>query len=177
MPPSIAGLLNRVGGAGTADMFIVEVCNTQSAVPGSSSGQAETFTISARDGKPCITASTLSAATAGLGYYLNHYAHISISWNLLTTDIAHATLPLPSSSETHTCDVPLRYYLNYCTFSYSMYVWTWERWQQEIDWMALHGVNMPLQIVGLDAVWRELLMKHYSYTEQQVAQFIAGPSF
>ena len=170
MPTSVASLLDRVGGSGTAKRFEVEIkaYNTDG---------YETFTISASNGKPCITATSLSAATAGIGYYLNHYARINISWNQLTADIAHADLPLPSEAETHTCEVPLRYYLNYCTFSYSMAVWTWERWQQEIDWMALHGVNMPLQVVGLDAAWRTLLTRHYGYTEEEVNEFVAGPAF
>ena len=70
-----------------------------------------------------------------------------------------------------------RYYLNYCTFSYSMSVWTWERWQQEIDWMALHGINMPLQIVGLDVVWYKLLTEKLNYTTAEANNFIAGPCF
>jgi alpha-N-acetylglucosaminidase len=36
--------------------------------------------------------------------------------------------------------------LNYCTFNYSMSWWDWDRWEKEIDWMALHGINMPLAI-------------------------------
>ncbi len=26
--------------------------------------------------------------------------------------------------------------------------WDWERWEKEIDWMAVHGINMPLALVG-----------------------------
>lgn len=32
--------------------------------------------------------------------------------------------------------------------SYSMAFWDWERWEQEIDWMALQGINMPLAFTG-----------------------------
>ena len=42
---------------------------------------------------------------------------------------------------------------NYCTFNYSASWWNWERWEQEIDFMALNGINMPLSIVGLEGVW------------------------
>ena len=58
-----------------------------------------------------------------------------------------------------------------------MSTWTWERWQQEIDWMALHGINMPLQIVGLDVVWKKLLTQDLGYTDDEANQFIAGPCF
>jgi hypothetical protein len=50
-----------------------------------------------------------------------------------------------------------RQYFNYCTFSYTAAWWHWERWQREIDWMAMHGVNMPLAITGQEAVWQNML--------------------
>jgi alpha-N-acetylglucosaminidase len=58
-----------------------------------------------------------------------------------------------------------------------MSTWTWQRWQQEIDLMALHGVNMPLQIVGLEVVWRNMLRDEYGYTKDEINQFVAGPCF
>ncbi len=33
-------------------------------------------------------------------------------------------------------------------YSYSMAFWDWERWEQEIDWMALQGINLPLAFTG-----------------------------
>ena len=32
--------------------------------------------------------------------------------------------------------------------SYSMAYWDWERWEAEIDWMALQGINLPLAFTG-----------------------------
>ena len=29
-----------------------------------------------------------------------------------------------------------------------MAFWNWERWEQEIDWMALQGINLPLAFTG-----------------------------
>ena len=43
------------------------------------------------------------------------------------------------------------YYLNFCTFSYTMPYWDWTDWEREIDWMALHGITMPLAITGHEA--------------------------
>ena len=34
------------------------------------------------------------------------------------------------------------------TASYSSAFWDWRRWEREIDWMALHGVNLPLAFTG-----------------------------
>lgn len=170
-PPAVTALLNRIGGDGTADRFVTIVDESIS------SNGKEAFVITNQDGKPCIKGSNISAVTTGINWYLNHYAHVNLSWNNLTTDLSSKTLPVPTTDETHESSVDYRYYLNYCTFSYSMSVWTWDRWQKEIDWMALHGINMPLQIVGLDVVWRNLLVNDLGYTKGEANAFIAGPCF
>lgn len=91
-------------------------------------------------------------------------------------DFTGINLPLPSDEEEHVSDAKYRYYLNTCTFGYSMTSWTWKRWQREIDWMALHGINMPLQLVGLEEVWRTFLIK-CGYSETDAKAFVAGPAF
>ena len=169
-PASISALLDRIGGSGTADRIEVVVDDSYGTT------DAEKFLLTSKNGKPCVKATTLSAATTGIGWYLNHHANVNIAWNNLTTDLASVAFPLPADEE-HTTSAKFRYYLNYCTFSYSMSTWTWERWQQEIDWMALHGINMPLQIVGLEEVWRKLLMEDYGYTKDEANAFVAGPCF
>lgn len=57
-----------------------------------------------------------------------------------------------------------------------MAFWDWERWEKEIDWMALHGINLPLSIVGADCVWYHVLDK-LGYTPKEINEFIAGPGF
>lgn len=39
-----------------------------------------------------------------------------------------------------------------CTVSYSSAWWDWPRWQREIDWMALNGVNLPLSFTGVRTI-------------------------
>ena len=170
-PSAVTNLLNRIGGEGAANRFVVILDGELSP------NDKEVFVISEAKGKPCIKGSSLSAITTGVNWYLNHYAHINLTWNQLTTDFSQYKFPLPKKEERHETSADYRYYLNYCTFSYSMSVWTWERWQQEIDWMALHGINMPLQIVGLDVVWYKLLTEKYGYTHDEANAFVAGPCF
>ena len=112
---------------------------------------------------------------SGINWYLKYYAGIQLSWNGMTAKLP-AVLPKVKNKERHETDLKLRYNFNYCTFSYSMAFWNWKRWQQEIDWMALHGVNMPLAIVGEECVWRNMLFKP-GYTKKEVNDFIAGPAF
>lgn len=169
-PAALTALLDRIGGLGTAQKFVTEV-DAELADSG-----RETFVIGQRDGKPYIGGSTLSAASRGIGHYLSHEAHLQISWNSLRLSLTETDLPLPCCDVTYHTGTQLRYYLNYCTFSYTTAFWTWERWEQEIDWMALHGVNMPLQTVGTESVWRNVLPR-LGYSAEETAKFVAGPAF
>lgn len=182
-PAAVVALVNRIGGAGTDGKF-------KFVLDPSLNSKQEVFVIGGEDGKILVKGSTLSAITTGLGWYLNHIAKINIAWNSLNektvsgeayADLSNITVP--TAEETHTSDAKYRYYLNTCTFGYSMTSWTWKRWQQEIDWMALHGINMPLQLVGLEEVWRKFLTmeeggkRKYGYTDEDAKAFVAGPAF
>lgn len=111
----------------------------------------------------------------GINWYLKYYAGIHLTWNNMSAKLP-AKLPLVTKKERHETNLKLRYDFNYCTFSYSMAFWDWNRWQKEIDWMALHGVNMPLAAVGEECVWRNMLLK-LGYSEDEIGKFIAGPAF
>ena len=133
------------------------------------------FTIYSDGRQVSVSGSDYIAIATGINWYLQHYAGIDISWNSPT-----ATLPrrLPACPrQTHSASVDWRYYLNFCTYSYSMSFWGWERWQQELDWMALHGINMPLAITGMECVWREVLMNTYGYTPQEANTFVCGSAY
>ncbi|MBQ5896004.1 MAG: alpha-N-acetylglucosaminidase C-terminal domain-containing protein [Bacteroidaceae bacterium] len=167
---AITGLLNRIGGNGAAGKFEI-VIDASLAENGK-----DVFIITSQNGKPCIKGNTQLSVATGINWYLNHHAHINLTWNNLTTDLVNATLPVPGSEEKHVCNTTYRYDFNTCTFSYSMAFWTWERWQQEIDWMALHGINAPLNLVGLDVVTRKFL-RELGVSENDINAYIAGPGF
>ncbi|PWA53659.1 alpha-N-acetylglucosaminidase [Artemisia annua] len=54
--------------------------------------------------------------------------------------------------------VPWNYYQNVVTSSYSYVWWDWERWEKEIDWMALQGINLPLAFTGQESIWQKVFM-------------------
>lgn len=122
-----------------------------------------------------IKGNTWVNVATGINWYLKHYAGVHLSWNAMTHPLPQK-LPEVSAPERHETDLPLRYDFNYCTFSYSMPFWDWDRWEKEIDWMALHGINMPLAIVGMESAWRNMLLK-LGYSDEEIGKFISGPAF
>lgn len=180
-PASVVALADRIGGPGTAEDFIFILEPFEGVTQ-------EAFSITTVDGKTQIQGNSLSALTRGLGWFLND-AGINISWNSLNEGKpgqAYADLSdldVTVTNDFHASDAKYRYYLNYCTFGYSMTTWTWDRWQREIDWMALQGINMPLQIVGLEEVWRKFLTmeengkRKYNYSDEEAKAFVPGPAF
>ncbi len=139
------------------------------------SADRDFFELSQSGNKVCIKGNTWVNIASGLNWYLKHYAGVHLSWNNMRANLP-TTLPRVPRPERHETDLRLRYDFNYCTFSYSMAFWDWSRWEREIDWMALHGVNMPLAIVGEEVVWRNMLLR-LGYSKEEIGRFIAGPAF
>lgn len=162
----IAGLLHRIlPSKGDAEKFVWTLDERPT-------GQ---FTFSCDGQYVNVRGSDYIAIATGINWYLQHYAGIDISWNAPTATLP-ATLPA-CPAETHTASVPLRYYLNFCTYSYSMAFWDWQRWQQELDWMALHGINMPLVITGMECVWRRVLEEYGYASLDDVNSFVCGSAY
>lgn len=133
------------------------------------------FEITSKNGKPLIRGNNYVSIASGINWYLKYSVGVHLTWNSMHASLP-ATLPLVQGVERHATDIKHRYYLNYCTLSYSMAFWDWKRWEQELDWMALHGINLCLDIVGTDVVWRNVLLK-LGYTKDEANEFVAGPAF
>ena len=135
----------------------------------------EFFELDQQGSRPVIRGNSWVNIGAGINWYLKYYAGIHLAWNQMQAKLPDR-LPPVAKRERHETDLRLRYDFNYCTFSYSMAFWDWERWEREIDWMTLHGVNMPLAVVGEECVWRNMLLR-LGYSEEEIGKFIAGPAF
>ncbi|MFI5235906.1 MAG: alpha-N-acetylglucosaminidase [Gemmatimonadales bacterium] len=114
------------------------------------------------------------AIASALNWYLEQVAGINVS--LPFQPIHLATLPpVPALVRIRT-PYRIRYFFNYCTFSYSMAWWQWADWQRMIDWMALKGINTPLAVTGQEAVWRATL-RDLGFSHRQIADFLVGPAY
>ena len=160
----VKGLLERID-KGASQRFVIEL----------KQGDRDFFELDYRAGKPVVRGNNYVSIATGIHWYLKYYAGIHLRWGHM-----HARLPqqLPAvpKPERHETDMRLRFDFNYCTHSYTMAFWDWERWEEEIDWMALHGVNMPLCATGMGSVWRNVLLR-LGYTRDEVNDFVAGPAF
>ncbi len=67
------------------------------------------------------------------------------------------------------------YYMNVVTHGYSTPYWDIERWDKEIDWMALHGVDMPLVLMAQEAVYR-LVFKDLGMRDSEINAWETGPA-
>ena len=86
------------------------------------------------------------------------------------------TLPSVNGKIDRTTTFKYRYAYNYCTHSYSMAFWNEEQWQKEIDFLAMNGVNLVLDILGMEEVYRRFLTK-LGYRHREIKNFITGPSY
>ena len=160
----VNGLLERID-PGASKKFIIQV----------KKGQSDFFELDQKGDKVVIRGNNYVNIATGLNWYLKYYAGIHLSWNGMTAELPES-LPKVSTPVRKETNLALRYDFNYCTYSYTMAFWDWKRWEQEIDWMALHGINLPLAMVGTDVVWKNVL-EELGYTREEINAFIAGPGF
>jgi alpha-N-acetylglucosaminidase len=160
----ITGLLERID-RGASSKFVIE----------KKASSSDYFELDMKGDKVVVRGNNYVNIATGINWYLKYYAGVHLSWNGMTAKLP-AKLPAVPRKERHETDLKLRYDFNYCTFSYSMAFWDWARWEQEIDWMALHGINLPLAAVGEECVWRNMLAK-LGYSKSEINEFIAGPAF
>lgn len=160
----VNGLLERID-PGASKKFIIQV----------KKGQSDFFELDQKGDKVVIRGNNYVNIATGLNWYLKYYAGIHLSWNGMTAELPES-LPKVSTPVRKETNLSLRYDFNYCTYSYTMAFWDWKRWEKEIDWMALHGINLPLAVVGQECVWKNMLEK-LGYTKEEINKFIAGPAF
>lgn len=160
----ITGLLERID-KGASQKFVIE----------QKKSETDFFELDQKGDKVVIRGNNYVSIATGINWYLKYYVGIHLSWNGMTADLP-SQLPPVLKKERHETTLPYRYDLNYCTYSYTMAFWDWERWEKEIDWMALHGINLPLAITGTDVVWYQVLNR-LGYSKEEINSFIAGPAF
>lgn len=160
----IEGLLERID-KGSSKKFVIE----------HKKSEIDFFELDQKGDKVVIRGNNYVNIACGLNWYLKYHVGIHLCWNNMQAKLPEV-LPKVKKKERYETEMKYRYDFNYCTFSYTMAFWDWKRWEKEIDWMALHGINLPLAMVGTDGVWYNVLKK-LGYMKDEINEFIAGPGF
>lgn len=165
---AVRGLVERVVGKEHARAFEVRITGRQK------QGR-DYFAIDGQNGRILLEGNNGVAAASALKYYLGSWCNCQITWcgsNLNLPD----PLPVPTERTERTSPYKYRYYLNYCTFNYTMSWWDEARWQREIDFMAMNGINMPLAVTGQNTVWQHVY-RQLGFSDEELDGFFSGPAY
>lgn len=133
------------------------------------------FTLEDAGGKIKVTGNSGVSLATGVNHYLKYFCNAHISQVGNQVNMPSAVVPVGTAVHKET-KYHTRYAYNYCTHSYSMAFWGADEWRNELDWLALNGVNLVLDITGQEEVWREFLMD-VGFTHQEAKDFLAGPGY
>lgn len=115
------------------------------------------------------------ALASALNCYLKEYCHCEVSWNCGNQLEVPRRLPPVSQKVRVVSPHKFRYAYNYCTHGHTMAWWDWPRWERELDFLALRGVNLALVIEGQEGVWLNTL-RTFGYMEAELRQWLVMPS-
>ena len=83
----------------------------------------------------------------------------------------------PDSASTHVvCPYAIRHAYNVVTAGYTFPYWTWDRWQQELDYQALHGFNMLMAPTATEAIKERVWLK-LGLTQEEIDADTCGPAY
>jgi len=163
----VRGLIERIAPAHGRD-FVIET------IP--ASANENVFEVEARNGKIELRGDNPLSQAVAFNWYLKHVAFVDVSWDADDAIKVPGQLPLPSEKIRKTTRIKDRFFLNYCTFGYTMPFWRWRDWERCIDWMALNGINLPLAQTGNEYVWQKV-WREYGLTDEEIRTFFTGPAY
>ena len=133
------------------------------------------FTLRSEGRRIVIGGNDANSMAVGLNYYLKYYCHVNIGWFAWDKGQLPGKLPAVESPVRIKARVPERFFLNYCTYGYTMPWWGWKEWEHFIDWMALNGINLPLAITGQESIWYQVWTE-LGLSDEEVRSYFTGPA-
>lgn len=135
--------------------------------------QACAYEYSAFGGKLSVKGNNTIALTRGVYDYLR-------SQNLGMMDWSGPLFQIPKTwpnteSVRGSSPYQIRHAYNAVTSGYTTPYWDWKRWEQELDWQAMHGFNMLMAPVAHEAVMIKV-WKKLGLTQQEIDEFYTGPA-
>lgn len=167
----VYGIIDRKLGEMYRSWFTMQLCENPKG------NQYDYFELSSteNESKILIKGNNGGSLAVGLNHYLKYFCQVNISQVGDQTKMPKAIVAVkePVFKETK---ATVRYAYNYCALSYSSAFWGEKEWRNEIDWLALNGVNVVLDATAQEEVWRRFLTG-LGYTHEEVKKFVAGPAY
>ena len=162
-------LVDRILGEGKSNQFEFEVQNL--GVDGK-----DAFSVEQNNGKIKIAGPNGISLASGFNWYLKNVAHLNYDPLCASNLNTPEKLPLPEKKISKETPYQYKYALNFCTFSYTMAFWGWEEYEAFLDWCAMNGINLMLDVLGQEEVQRRVF-KQFGYTDQEIKEYITGPGY
>lgn len=140
-----------------------------------SNSGCDEYKIYSSDKKVVIAANSSIAKAMGYYRYLKDFCNILITSGEYDISYVKAA-PLPEKEIFYS--VPQKHRL---AFTYERYAadidgWGFDRWEKELDFLAMHGVNAPVILTGTDGVLYKMLMD-FRFKKETALEFIAGSGY
>ena len=136
---------------------------------------SDVFRIESQGRKTVISGNNANSMAVGLNHYLKYFCNVNVGWFVWDEVILPEKFPVVAEPIEIKARVEERFFLNYCTFGYTMPWWHWDEWEHFIDWMALNGVNLPLAITGQESIWYQVWTE-LGLSDEEVRNYFTGPA-
>lgn len=156
-------VLDRSIGQDKAKIFVFELVPDQ---------KKEWFELSDQKDKILVKGNSEVALCRGAYDYLKKECNSLISWS---GNNIHIPDQLPDVNRKIETPYQFRYYFNVVTHGYTTAYWDWPRWEKEIDWMAVHGMDMPL-IGGAHEAILARVFTNLGLNQQDIDDYFSGPA-
>lgn len=133
------------------------------------------YSIFSENGKNVIEATNSISGAVAFNYYLTHTCKCYFGPVTKRMELPDA-VPLIKEAHSDKSRFIYRYFMNYCTYSYTLLYADWDEYERLTDWMLLSGINLLLSIVGHEIVIRDTLTD-IGYTEEEACNYLTGPAY
>ena len=151
---------------GYGQQFTLELINPEN-------GQ-DVYEIAGRGNKVVLRGNNQVSIATAFNQYLKYTCNVHVSWFGDQLKLPKK-LPIPKTVQRNTINGKYRVYLNYCTISYTAPWWNWERWQRELDYMAMNSINASLSVIGLEGVWYNTLLR-FGFSDEEARSYLVDPA-
>ena len=137
------------------------------------SDSLDSYALSVTDGKLTVEGTSPVAICKGFYDYILQNGYGISSWTGNRLDMP-SRLPEMERKEV-VSPFRDRLYYNVCTYGYTTPFWDWKKWEQELDWVALHGFDMPLAPIAGEAIFARVWEK-LGLSYEEIDEYFSGPA-